>query len=381
MITDLARLPVPRAVLGPRKVRPIEMSDPTRHDVPTRAATIQAVRLAFGVSSGLHEIDDWPGVLRAAAVEKCAPLAWVRCGAAISAAAPPDISAAFRSFFVANTTRIRSMLAAVQASAAALERDGIFPIVLKGPPLAARLYGDSAARVCSDLDWFVSSASFKTLHGVMVREGWTPIEGDLDGDVCYARPGRRDEIYLEVHSSLLHARFGYLRLPAPLATRQLVDGVTMLTHDDSLLPGYLAAHLATHRFAPLAWLVDLSELWGSLGERDRAEARRVAARAGVERYLAWGLRRATLLARAASGNDRAADRLGIGHSGRVEAHPMWRHIMLAPSVGASVRAARAWLAPSWVMPRDGGWVLTMTKRVATHWREAVHVRRKSHDGR
>jgi hypothetical protein len=342
---------------------------------------MQAVRLALGITNGLDELRDWRGVVHAAVAERCAPLAWVRSGAQIAATSPVGISAAFRSQFVANTARIRSMLAAARAAAVALEHEGIFPVMLKGPALAARLYGESAARVCSDLDWFVPASSLDALHCVMAREGWRLIEGDLAGDSCYARHGARGEIYLEVHSSLLHARYAYLPLPTPSGRRVALDGVPVLAHDDALLPGYLSAHLATHRFAPLAWLIDLSELWGSLGERDRADARRAAGRAGVERYLAWGLRRVTLLWRAASGSEPAADGLGIGQSDRVEAHPMWRHITLAPSVTASVHAARAWLTPNWVTPRDDGWVVTMTKRVATHWREAVGIRRKSHAAR
>jgi hypothetical protein len=342
---------------------------------------MQAVRLALGITDGACEIRDWSDVLRAAVAERCAPLAWVRCGAMIAANSPDGVSGAFRSRFLANTARIQSMLAASHAAADALAREGVCPVMLKGPALAARLYGDSAARMCSDLDWFVPASSLDTLHRVMTRERWQFIEGALAGDSCYARHGARGEIYLEVHSSLLHPRYAYLPLPAPSARRVVLDGVPILAHDDALLPGYLCAHLATHRFAPLAWLVDLSELWSSLSERDRTEARRAAARAGVEGYLGWGLRRATLLTRAASGDERAADRLRIGHAGRVEAHPIWRHITLAPGVAASIRAARAWLAPVWVMPEDGGWVVTMTRRVAAHWQEAVYLKRKSHEAR
>lgn len=361
--------------------RRLDMSDTTRYEAPRRNAVMQAVRLALGITDGLHEVRDWSDVLRAAVAERCAPLAWVRCGAIITATAPDGVSAAFRSHFVANAARICSMLAASRAGAAALEQEGICPVMLKGPPLAARLYGESAARMCSDLDWFVPASSLDTLHRVMTREGWSLIEGEVGGDPCYARHGTRGEIYLEVHSSLLHPRYGYLPLPAPSGRCVAIDGVPILAHDDAFLPGYLSAHLATHQFAPFAWLVDLFELWRSLGERARADARRAAARAGVERYLAWGLRRAMLLRRAAAGNDRAADRLGMGDARRVEAHPMWRHITLAPSVTASVRAARAWLAPAWVRPQHGGWVVTMTRRVVRHWREATHVRRESHEAR
>jgi hypothetical protein len=374
-MASFAAAALPTATVGSVKRLRSEIADGTQRDVPSRAAIIHAIRLALGISSRLREVRDWRDVLRAAVVEKCAPLAWLRCGAAIGAAAPVEISAAFRSHFVANTARARSMLTASCATAAVLELEGIFPIILKGPPLAARLYGDSAARVCSDLDWFVSDASRNTMHRVMMGEGWTCIEGERDGDPCYGRHGEWGEIYLEVHSSLLHARYGYLPLPAPLAKRARIDGLAVLAHDGSLLPGYLSAHLATHRGAPLAWLIDLLELWNSLSPRERGDARAAAARAGVDRYLSWAMRRATLLHCAATGDERAADRLGIGDAGRVEPHPMWRHIALAPGIRGSVRAARSWIAPSWVTAQGSAWVVTMIRRIATHWREVLHVDR------
>jgi hypothetical protein len=365
------------ASVGPPSGRvwsaPPSRSHDTKPDMPGRVATIHAVRLALGVFGASREVRNWHDVLCAAVAEKCAPLAWVRSGAAIGATAPREISAAFRSYFVANTARVASMLAAACSTSAALEREGIFPIVLKGPPLAARLYGDSGARVCSDLDWFVPGAFLKALHRVMASQGWTCIEGEHDGDPCYARRGEQGEIYLEVHSSLLHPRYAYLPIPAPTATRVVVDGLALLAHNDSLLPGYLSAHLATHRYAPLAWLIDVLELWGSLGPRARADAHSAAERAGVDRYLSWALRRADLLRRAAAGDEGAADRLGIGDR-EAELHPMWRHISLAPSIAASAQAARGWVAPSWVTGQGFSWVKAMVRRVATHWRDVLPVR-------
>ena len=155
-----------------------------------------AVCLALGVRDRPDAVRDWHGVFQAAVRERCAPLAWLRCGAEIAASTPGPITAAFRSYFATNAARAKLVMAAAHASTSALHSAGVSPIVLKGPPLAARLYGDSAARVCSDLDWFVPASRLTVVHDVMLTAGWKCIEGDLGGEVCYGREsGRGSNLY------------------------------------------------------------------------------------------------------------------------------------------------------------------------------------------
>jgi hypothetical protein len=335
---------------------------------------LTVLRLAFGMGDNLGSVRNWPSVFRVAVAERCATLAWVRCGAEIAGSAPTDVAAAFRSHFVANSLRVRSTLIAAQELASELRHAGIHPIILKGPPLAARLYADSAARVCSDLDWFVPWSKRAAIKEVMLGSGWQCIEGEGGHEGCYRSSGAHGSIYIEVHHTLLHRRFSYLLLPMPLATHATVDGFEVLVHQDALLPAYLCAHLATHRFAPLAWLVDVFEFWNALDVRSRAHARRVAAVAGIERYLSWGLRRAELGHRGALGDERAAKALGLRGPSRVEMHPMWRHIRLAPNMADMARAAQAWIAPDWASGSASA-VRSMASRFATHWRAALPMKR------
>lgn len=339
-------------------------------------ATLRAVRLALGMTDGMDAVQDWTGVLRAAVAERCASLAWVRCGTEIAIHAPPGVTAAFRSHFASNSARIRLMLAASRGPLIALGQRGIHPIVLKGPPLSLRLYGESAARICSDLDWFVAPSQQAAVREIMLSAGWEPIEGEDGGEFCYGQQGGRGHMYIEVHSSLLHPRYSYLRLPSPRGTPIVIDGISMVVHNDPLLVGYLSVHLATHRFAPLAWIVDLLEYWESMDPEARAHAYEAAALAGIRRYLAWALGRADLVRRAALGDHAAAHRLGLREGTRVEAHPMWRHISLAPTPTKRIKAAWTWIAPTWVGARGVGAFRATVERVAAHWRDALPVRQE-----
>lgn len=334
------------------------------------------MRLALGMTDGLDAVQDWPGVLRAAVAERCASLAWVRCGTEIAMYAPPYITAAFRSHFASNSARIGLMLAATRPVLIALSERGIHPVVLKGPPLALRLYGDCAARICSDLDWFVPVSEQAAVREIMLGAGWEHVEGEEGGEFCYGQNGGRGHIYLEVHSSLLHPRYSYLRLPSPRGTPVVIDGIPMVAHNDPLLVGYLSVHLATHRFAPLAWIVDLLECWDSMDGQARAHAHEAATLAGIRRYLAWALGRADLVRRAAVGDHAAAHGLGLREGARVEAHPMWRHISMAPTPAKRIKAAWTWIAPAWVGARGVGAFQATVGRVAAHWRDALPVRQE-----
>jgi hypothetical protein len=112
-----------------------------------------------------------------------------------------------------------------------------------------------------------------------------------------------------------------------------------------LLPPYLAAHLARHRIPALLWFLDLATLWESLTEAERAESRAVARRAGLARYLDWGLGRVVALRDAASGDQSALRRLGMRGYERRGVHPVFRDLALAPDALSACLAAGGWLFP------------------------------------
>ena len=245
------------------------------------------------------------------------------------------------------------------------------PITLKGFPLAAVLYGDAAARACTDIDWFVPEGDRPAAQRALYAGGWVHNEGGLPWDETVERPGPHGTMYIEVHSSLLHPRFAYLPVPEPEYEPMLVEGVAVRRQAGALLPGYLAAHLAQHTAPPLLWDIDFATLWQRLGDADRGAARRAARQAGLARYLAWAERRAERVLRMAEGDQDAARALGFSPVGRSDVHPAWRHVWLAPSAGSAWRALDGWLRPPWVQEAYGPGLKGVVRRVAKHWRAAV----------
>jgi hypothetical protein len=247
------------------------------------------------------------------------------------------------------------------------------PVVLKGSPLAIRLYGDVGARPSSDIDLFVPAESRNAARRSLQLQGWIRTEGDGTGDEAFALKLPERSVHLEVHSTLLHPRFSYLRVPPPQARPLVLFGVEVPAHDDELVPGYLAAHLATHRQPPLLWFVDFSVVWERLDQQQRDAAVRAATAVGLSRYLRWAVEKTDSVLEAI--DNRAAMRsFGFRKADRRDVHPMWRHIRLAPSTRARYFAVAAWLAPPWVDRTASGVVVEVARRIGRHGAEALGFR-------
>jgi hypothetical protein len=314
--------------------------------------------------------DGWRALLGVAIRERCAALAWVRAGALIARCAPPETAAAWRQVYITIAARGHVQIAAASEAAGQLQRQGVHPVTLKGFPLAAELYGDATARACTDIDWYVPSLERLVTRNVLRGGGWVHNGSELPWDEAFERPSSHGTQHLEVHSSLVHPRFDYLPVPAPEYEPMLVEGVAVRRHAGALVPAYLAAHLAQHQAPPLLWDIDFATLWTRLGAAERLASRRAAAEAGLGRYLGWAVRRAERVARLAEGRTREAGALGFRQPGRIDVHPAWRHVWLAPGVTEAVRAADGWLRPSWVRSAYGPGVRGVARRVAKHWRTA-----------
>ncbi|MDQ3696608.1 MAG: nucleotidyltransferase family protein, partial [Gemmatimonadota bacterium] len=333
-----------------------------------------ALRLALGGGSDFGGVADWAGLLNFAVHERCAALAWLRSGDLIRAHAPAAVADRWRAVFLSVSTRGHAQIAISASLAGRLAAAGIGAITLKGAPLAARLYGDPTARASTDIDWYIPAADRIAAGEVLVASGWSHAEGASPGDETYVTSTPHGLMYLEVHSSLLHPRFAYLRLPEPASERVDICGTVLSAHSGDLVPAYFAAHLATHTLPPLLWDVDFLTLWNSLDEPARASAMRAADRAGLGRYLRWAFRRTLLVRRGAGGDLAALSALGFAGERRTDAHPMWRHIWLAPSARQAWNALGGWLFPPWVASEHGGLVRGTARRVARHWRAALGVK-------
>ncbi|MBC7789571.1 MAG: nucleotidyltransferase family protein, partial [Anaerolineae bacterium] len=285
--------------------------------------------------------------------------------------APSELAERWRVLFRDVSVRGHAQLAEAAISSARLSSRGLTPIVLKGAPLSHRLYGDPTVRACTDIDLFIPAEDRLAARSVLIESGWCHYDGDLPWDESLERETWHGNFHLEIHSSLIHGRFSYLRLPHPESELIVLDGERHLRHAGDGLPAYLAMHLATHAFPPLLWLVDFSTLWDSLSEPERGAARRAADKAGLGRYLAWACRTAVAARLASEGRLRSQRRIGVNGDNRTNSHPVWRHVWLAPSPRAALSALRSWIAPPWVKGTPIQIAARVTTRILRHWRATL----------
>ncbi|MGI9076041.1 MAG: nucleotidyltransferase family protein [Gemmatimonadaceae bacterium] len=336
-----------------------------------------ALRLAFGMDRGLDDVHDWAKLFEVARSERCAALAWTRCGEAIRRHAPPELAERWRLLFRDISIRGHAQFAESATSSARLSQAGVTPILLKGMLLAHRLYGDATVRACTDIDWFIPAMDRLATRALLTEKtGWRHYDGELPWDEALERQTSHGNFHLEIHSTLLHRRFSYLPVLLPESEAVVLNGQTHLRHSGNGVPGYLAMHLASHAFPPLLWFVDFATLWDSLTEPERGGARRAAEKAGLRRYLAWACDVTAAARRASEGESRSQRRIGIRRDSRTDSHPFWRHVRLAPTAGTALKAVRSWIAPPWVEGASIRIAARIPGRILHYWRATLPQSRR-----
>ena len=311
------------------------------------AAAAEAVRLAIGrgAESIGHPVAPWDEVFSVATRECLGALAWVRSGAEIRAGAPAPVVAAWRAHALSLMQRADVQIGSLGAACAALESSGVRAVVLKGAPLAQRLYGDPRLRYSADLDLYVPLPSRADARRALVEAGWEFCGGGPPWDESFALRRGDEIVKLDVHSSLVGDVLAHLPVPPPESSPVTVGGFALQAADGALLAPYLAAHLAKHRVFPLLWAVDFHTLWESLDAASREASHRAARSAGLGRYLEWGARLSADVSDAAAADRAALARLGFSDVRRGYGTPALRDLALAPTAADALRAAAAWLAP------------------------------------
>ena len=170
-------------------------------------------------------------------------------------------------------------------------------LVIKGVPLAQRLYGDAFARDALDIDLWVPPEAAIAAGAALVESGFglrlgfpeTPARRRWYRRVEKAETFRGFGVTIELHQRLLanpcliDGRF------EPLFERRTqvrIGGAhfpTLAPVDDAL---YLLCHGAGHGWRLLKWLCDAALCLHSLGAADRQHAAARAREAGIEAI--WG---------------------------------------------------------------------------------------------
>lgn len=234
-------------------------------------------------------VADWRALCELAEQERLLGVIWRRSAAVIRSSAPRETSVDWRRRAVLLGVNVERQLELLATAVAALSAAGIHAVVLKGAPLAQRLYGDFTVRPTIDIDLYVAAAERRASKRVLGELGWRHTAGVAPEEENYQRTIGGRLFRLEVHSTALDdALLHRVAFPVEQAAVS-VGGHTLPAHTGRYVPAYLAAHLAKHNEKPILWALDFYVLWSSLTQTERDDALGAARDVGLGRHLEWAI--------------------------------------------------------------------------------------------
>jgi hypothetical protein len=180
-------------------------------------------------------------------------------------------------------------------------------VVVKGPVLSLRAYGDPAARRYVDLDMIVRHAEIGRAAEILTAAGYqskVPGEairaGKVPGEYLFRRPGT--QVIFELHTE---KTFRYFPRPLPVEdyfarkTSLLLDGqpVPALSPEDEFV--LICIHGAKHFWERLMWISDVAAMVHSRADLDWQLVRKAAEDVGASRMVRLALVLAKRVLRAA----------------------------------------------------------------------------------
>ena len=179
-------------------------------------------------------------------------------------------------------------------------------LVVKGPVLGMRAYGNPTIRSYGDLDLLVRQRHIRRATESMQTAGYqaevslSAIDaGKIPGQYLFSRPDAN--LLIELHNDFT-LRYFPRRLPIEeffaRETRVRLDGheVPALAVEDELV--YISVHGATHFWERLGWIADVAALVTRQSGLDWKDTVEIAKEVGAQRMLHTGLRLASDLLRA-----------------------------------------------------------------------------------
>ena len=149
-----------------------------------------------------------------------------------------------------------------------LEDHGVYAVVLKGAPLACRLYGDVTVRPSKDIDILVKVEDLTKVQSILLNEGYQGMRSqalltEKQLKIFLRLKNCRHFEYLHSEKKIqieIHWDIGY-GLPRPALNNldiiQLLDcSILVLPNEEWLL--FLIFHGSGHAWVRLRWLVDVA---------------------------------------------------------------------------------------------------------------------------
>jgi hypothetical protein len=177
----------------------------------------------------------------------------------------------------------------------------IAALVVKGPVLAVRAYGDPARRGYGDLDLLVRQRDIRRATELMMAAGYqaaVPLSaidaGKIPGQYLFSKPDSK--LLVELHNDLTLRYF-----PRPLPIKEFFARQVRVRLDAHEAPALsvedelvlICIHGAKHFWERLIWIADVAALVARQSSLDWERAAESAKAVGAERMLHTGLRLAT----------------------------------------------------------------------------------------
>lgn len=251
----------------------------------------------------LREDIDWAYMIRIALWHRVTPLLYRNLQTTCPDAVPKDTMDQLRSYFYGNARRNLLLTEELVKLLKLFEAHGIPAIPLKGPVLAASVYGNLGLREFSDLDILVRRQNACRARDLLISLGYRHCGPKFQltdaQEAAYLQSQHhykfvRDDrsVVVELHWRITRKYFSlpldYERLweglePVSLAGRTVLN----LSQEDLLL--ILCVHGSMHRWSRLGWICDISEMIHVSQGIDWERVMKQARALGSERILFLGL--------------------------------------------------------------------------------------------
>jgi hypothetical protein len=213
----------------------------------------------------------WPLLMERAFSHQVCPLLYRNLRDLGFPGVPEMVQSELKGFYLANALRNQLLAEELARLLGLLGQAGIRVVPLKGVTLAQSLYGDAAARVCSDIDILVPASEVVRARRLILTHGYSSqfteeffVNHQLHTTADCSLVAQKEPLtYLvEVHWTLLQDSSKDADAVAELWARaQPTDffGVSAwnLTPEWQFL--YLSFHAAYHKWNTLKWLADIHE--------------------------------------------------------------------------------------------------------------------------